>query len=430
MLQSRWRWLVASGLLALYGFVPPVAAQENPAKAAVVKLLAIGWETTPQARVAADEQYQVLRQHAGDHPIALSASLLVLLQQRRYDEAAKRADDLLEKSPGDLLALRAKVWLAIVLKNYSAALSSAEQLSEQLAAAPPKDDLQQASHDELYGFLGRVYGFLGGAAAESVSQDDRKASERRVLERIAMDRQPIFEEARDGVVAKFVELTSEQDEQRERAASELAAAKDETLKDVAAEKQAIADRADELDSRRTKVNDELKAELEEIAREDQPLLQEFSRLDARAGILNRDLLRLDIQFRQLESDAAREKDPVLRQQLLREADRLSIIASGVESDLIALNRLADGVRAQRAALLARQQKAQAAAAQTVNRTDQEMRDLAKRDKRNEAIGTRVARTKATPPSMVRALAAQATAFSTYDQFPLEVARSKLLERVR
>jgi hypothetical protein len=95
-----------------------------------------------------------------------------------------------------------------------------------------------------------------------------------------------------------------------------------------------------------------------------------------------------------------------------------------------LNRLADGVRAQRAALLARQQKAQAAAAQTVNRTDQEMRDLAKRDKRNEAIGTRVARTKATPPSMVRALAAQATAFSTYDQFPLEVARSKLLERVR
>jgi hypothetical protein len=61
---------------------------------------------------------------------------------------------------------------------------------------------------------------------------------------------------------------------------------------------------------------------------------------------------------------------------------------------------------------------------------QERRDLAQREKRNEAIGTRVARTKATPPSTVRALAAQATAFSTYDQFPLEVARNKLLERVR
>jgi hypothetical protein len=178
------------------------------------------------------------------------------------------------------------------------------------------------------------------------------------------------------------------------------------------------------------VNSELKAELEEIAREDQPLLQEFTRLDARAGILNRDLLRLDIQFRQLEADAARERDPVLRQQLLREADRLSIIASGVQSDLLTLNRLADGVRAQRAALLARQQRAQAAAAQTNSRMAQEVRDLAQRDKRNEAIGTRVARTKATPPSSVRSLAAQASAFSTYDQFPLEVARNKLLERVR
>jgi hypothetical protein len=430
MVQSHRRWLVAGGLLALCWFGQPAAAQENPAKAAVVKLLTVGWSTTPQARTAADEQYKVVRQHAGDHPIALSASLLVLLQQRRYDEAAKRTDELLEKSPGDLTALRAKIWIAIVLKEFSAALSAAENLSEQLAAAPPKNEVEQASHDELLGFLGRVYGFLGGAAAESVSQDERKASERRVLERIAKDRRPIFEEARDGAVAKFLELTGAQDEQRELAAASLAAAKDETLKDVAAEKQAIADRAAELDSRRDKLNAELKQELEEIAREDQPLVQEYTRLDARAGILNRDLLRLDLEVRQLESDASRENDPALRQQLLREADRLALIASGVQNDLLALNRLADGVRAQRAALLVRQQKAQAAAAQTTNRMAQERRDLAQREKRNEAIGTRVARTKATPPSTVRALAAQATAFSTYDQFPLEVARNKLLERVR
>jgi predicted nucleic acid-binding Zn-ribbon protein len=380
--------------------------------------------------VAADAQYEEVRRLAGPTPAALEASLLVLLQQRRFDDAAKRADEILAKSPTDLTAQRAKIWIATVGKNYTAAMLAADKLGQQLADDPPRAADEQAIHDELHSFLGRIFGFLGGPVAESVIQDDRKTSERRIVDRISETRRAKFDQARDGVVAKFLELTGNKDEERQRVIDQAAAAREKTLKELESEKETIAGRVKELDGRKDKLQTELRDELAEIAKDDQPLVQELARLDARARALNRDLFAYESQISQLQALLAGEMDPDRRFGLQVEIDRLSLATSRLESDLLSVRRLADGVGSQRAALRARQLRAQAAAAEQANRIDKETSNLAKRDRVNDAIEKRVNKPASGTTSKTRALAAQATALSTYDQFPLEAARQKLLESLR
>src|SRR5262245_29576249 len=85
--------------LALVSLPQQALADEAQAKAAIVKLLNVGWAVTPQARAAADLQTRELLQIAGDDERALTASWLVLLHQHRYEDALKRINEQLAKSP-------------------------------------------------------------------------------------------------------------------------------------------------------------------------------------------------------------------------------------------------------------------------------------------------------------------------------------------
>lgn len=428
----RWAW-ASTFVFSIAVIALPegrLVADEAAEREAIAKLLEVGWAATPKARSAADAQYEAIRFQGGATPAALEASLLVLLQQRRYDDAARRADELLAKNPADLTAQRAKIWIAVVLKNYTVAMLAADKLSQQLADDPPRADDELEIHDDLHGFLGRIYGFLGGPAADSVNQEDRKASERTIAERITAARREAFEQARDGVIAKFLNLTGDKDEERQRAIDRAAAARDKTLKELESEKEAISGRLTELDDRKNKLQTELRDELAEMAKDDQPLVQELARLDARAKALNRDLLFYENEIGRLNALLANEENPSLRFGYQMEIDRLLLASGRLETDLFAVRRLADGVQGQRAALLARQRRAQAAATEQAQRIDKEIANLGKRDRVNDALEKRVNKPASGTTSKTRSLAAQARALSTYDQFPLEASRQRLLESLR
>ncbi len=427
----NWGWgRLAGASLLLFGTAAVARGDDAVALAAIEKLLDVGWATTPQARIAADLQYQEVALASGGDPRALAASWLVLLQQRRYDDALKRLDEHLAKVPGDLPALRAKAWSHAILKNYTAALVTAERLSVQLAAATPATDEARAEHNELIGFLGRLFGYLGGPVAPAVNQEQRKAAERKIVARIDESRQALFEDAHNGVLGRFIAMTDESADAKDKAVAAATAAKEETLAEVEADRIQAAARAAELDASRKKLQGEFRDELDQIAKEDRPLVQQLAQLDARARVLQRDLLAYQAEIDRLTRLAANEEDPARRQQLLFEADRLAIVASRLDGDLLAASRLARGVQAQRTALAARQAQAQASAASQTQRIDRELADLVKRERRNEGVEKRASRAAVGPTGKVRALSAQATALSTYDQFPLEAAKAKLLESLR
>jgi len=430
--MSVWgtNWLLASGSLLVFLLSPLSAARGDQRSAAIAKLLEVGWSITPQARTAADQQYDEVVRLAGKDTRALEASWLVLMQQRRFDEALKRLDEHLAKEPDDLAALRAKTWIQTVLKNYSAAFLSADRLSTLLASHPPQTKDEQSVHDEVIGFLGRLAGYFGGPISDVINQDERKSLEKKFLDRLPESQRTLFEDARNGVLAKFIEMSDESTDARERAAAAVKAEKQKTLAELQADKEKLDTREKELEDRKTKLNNEFKSELDDIAKLERPLVQQQAQLSARGGILNSDLLGYSSQITLLQAAASQEKNVSRQQQLLAQANSLSLLASRIEADLLAINTLLRGVQVQRAGLQSRRTQAQANTASQIERIDRELADLGKRERRNEGLEKRASRPGTPATSKVRALSTQATALSTYDAFPLEAAKARLLESLR
>lgn len=398
--------------------------------AAIAKMLDIGWSVTPQARQASDDQYEIISAAAPASLPAAKARWLVLMQQRRFDEALKQVELYLDRQPDDLTALRARAWLLAILKNYPAAIAAADTLSRQLATEPPKDDAERTLHEDCITFLGRLAGYFGGPAADNVDQDQRKAFEKRILDRLPETQRPRLENARNAVLARFIEILDESSATRDRTKALAAAEKAKTLADLQTEKSKIDDRGDELADRQKKLNDELRAELANLDKQELPLVQQQNQLAGRLEFLNADLLGCVNQMLALEQLAVQEKDPVLKQQYLTQASALSLVTSRIESDIYNINRLLRTVQVQRVAVQNRRRQAQGGAASQVERLQREQGDLDRRQRRNEGIERRVGRAAPGSTGKERSLAAQATALSTYDAFPLEAEKLRLLEALK
>ena len=420
-------WLLASGSLTL---VPFTTTRANEATAAIARLLDVGWSIKPQARAAADAQLDEVRRLAGADLRALEASWLVLMQQRRFDEALKRIDEHLVKEPDDLAAWRAKTWVQAVLKNYAAAFLSADRLSNLIASRPAMNDDERSAQDDAIGFLGRLIGYFGGPAADNVNQDERKTLERKVLERLEASKRPLFENARNAVLAKFIEMTDDSADARELAVAAAQAEKEKTLADIQTERERIEARVKELEERRSKLDSELKSELDSIAKQELPLVDQQARLNSQADLLNIELLGYSSQIATLQDLAAKEKDPKLKQNYLFQINSLTFAFSRIDADLLAIGRSVARLQSQRAGLVARRNQAQLATANQIERIERDLGEINKRERRNDGIEKRANRTKAPSNGKSRALAAQATALSTYDEFPLEAAKVKLLESLR
>ena len=388
MFSFRGSWALASAPILFAVILPPARADEQRTRAAITKLLDVGWGISSQARAAADLQYEEVQLAAGSDPRSLNAAWLVLMQQRRYDDARKRLDEHLAQEPDDLEALRAKTWILAVQRNFPAAMHGIDKLSELIAKNPPQSDIERTIHDETVGFLGRLLGYFGGPAAEAINQEERKVLERKLLERLDSAGKTAFEDARNGVLSKFITMTDDSADAQEKAVAAATAEKQKTLAELQSDREQAAARSKELDSRKNKAQDEFRDELDQIAKQDQPLVQDLARLNARASVLNTDLAAYSVSIGRLQQLASGEKDPARRQQYLLEADQLSLLAARIDADLIGINRLAQGVQGQRAALAARQAQAKANAASQVQRIDRELTDLAKRDKRNDGIEKR------------------------------------------
>jgi len=428
MIGCRVRILLATGsfLLSLAGS----ARAENAADASIAKLLEVGWSISPQARAAADAQWAEVQRLARGDLRAIEASWLVLMQQRRFDEALKRLDEHLARSPEDRDALRAKAWVQTVLKNYSVAFVTADRLSSLLAAQRPQTPESTDEQEDAVAFLGRLIGYYGGPAADSINQDDRKQLEKKWLDRLDASARTVFEDARNSVLSRYLEMTDESVSAKERAIANAKADKEKSLAELQTESEKLDAKTKELEEKRDKLNSEFKSEVDEINRQDQPLLLQQSQLTGHASSLNADLTSYTSQIFTLRQLLANEKNPGRQQQYLAEINSLSLLASRIDADLLGINRLLGNLRLQRAGLQTRRAQAQASTNAQVNSVDRELADINKRERRNDAMEKRASRPSVPSTSKVRSLAAQASALSTYDSYPLEAAKARLLESLR
>jgi hypothetical protein len=421
---------VLFALKGLLCFAFVTAAHGSDATDAIARLLDVGWSQAPQARSAADAEWLALQRLAPSDVRAIEASWLVLMQQRRFEEALKRLGEHLAKEPNDLSALRAKAWVQTVLKNYPAAFLTADRLSSLLAAHRVTNDADLELHNDTIGFLGRLAGFFGGPAADSINQDERKSLEKKWLDRLEETNRPLFEDARNAVLAKYLDMTGDSADARQSALETANAEKAKTLAELQTDREKLEAHAKSIEERRQKLNSELKAELDEIAKQDQPLVQQQSQLSSRGSALESDLLSYSAQIAGLQQLAAQEKSAFGKQQYFNQISNLNLIAGRIDIEIANIGRSLRGLQAQRASLVARQAQAKSAAARQVAAFEKELADLGKRERRNDGLEKRATRATVPTTSKARSLSAQATALSTYDSFPLEAAKARLLESLR
>ncbi len=427
-MQMRSLHCLSISLLLLGSSI--ATADELALKTGITRMMDVGWSVTPTARAAADAQYGELQAIAAGDVRLLTASALVLLQQRRYEEAGKRLDELLAQDEHNLLALRAKTWLATTMKSYGGAMVTAEKLRAALPIESTQDPNGEAVAQDQLAFLGRLCGYLAGPVADSVDQTVRKQLERTVLMGLGDERRLVFEQARDGVTQKFFELTDTKIDQEKKNVEDRKVEANQTLQDVEATRKEIESRVGELEASATKLQKEWNDELAEIEKLDRPLVAELARLRARADIVGRDLASFQIQIDSLNVRFARERDPVIRNQIARDIDQLSFTASRISSDLTLINRQGQAVEAQRAALAQRVARAQANFGGQIDRLNKELVALGKKEKRADYEEKKAKRPVSSSSTKTIALSSQVTALSTYDKFPLEQARQRLLNELK
>jgi hypothetical protein len=415
--------LMASGMLLN---CPPLWAESTPADA-IHQLLTTGWNTRPEGRAQAEEIYrQGVEDHPGDRQLVY-AYALVRMQQRQYPEAAKLLEQYLAIEKQDAHAWRAKAWLSMLMKNAPASLVELDKLSQLLA--DEKSPISDADQVELTAFLGRMIGFLEGPGEGAVNMATLAQAKRKISERLTATQRENFDQQASAVTDEFSVLATAKDDAQVQEIVAAERQKRERRVELDKDEVNIAARKEELRLVSEKVNNEIQAENDAYARADQPLADALSSVSAQGALLERDLSRIVADIISLRAQATREMDPVRRDLLFREIDRLDIIAARLDADLLSLRRRAQALQGQRNTLAARHNQALAGYSATLATAQKEFQTLENRLKRAATERAKLGKPATGNTGKVIALNAQAVALSTYENFPLEAEKQRLLDLV-
>jgi hypothetical protein len=406
----------------------PLAAQADDAavKQGVARLFEVGAQNTVKARAAAEEHYNDLKNAAPTDVRITYAYALVQIKHHKYAEASKLLDEVVAARKTDRQAWKAKSWLSVITKNYAAALVDLDRLSQLLPADAAEGD-EEEQHLELSRYLGRVFGFLEGPAADAVIDPQREAARKKILARLTEPRQLAFEEGRSRVLAAWSGLGVEKEESEEKAKGVAEEEREKLLKDLETRKAQLAERRAEIGPRREKLRSELTAERDSLAKEERPFLADLNVINAQAAGIRRELDFYAADILRLQWRFEREKDPVLRDRLRRELDRTNFLAARVDGNLATLQRQAAGVQAQLAEVQRRHLQAAARINGELARLDNESAALDKQEKRHDIDTGKAKKPAVGDVRRSRAISAQAAAFTTYEEFPLEAEKQRLLD---
>lgn len=415
--------------LILGAAVGPLVADEGPSRELlraekVKELLALGWDASPQSRREAEEIYDALLAGGSADANVGYAYALVLVKQRRYTEAAKLADLLVEARPESREFRRLRLWLAMLLKRWDQALAEIEVIGDQLAA----DRLRDRDADarvETARLLGRTFGYLGGPAAELVAPTVRTRTETALVERLSTTERTAYDAARKLVLDHFADLSNRQG---------LAAAKaDLTAEQEAAIARAELDREaaellarlDELKLRRQQVAEEADASRLQADREAAPLDRELATIQGQGVVLERELALVTSDLLRIQARLDRTRDPVLRRILLDDLRLAEIAAVRLDGQLEQLEIQRAQLALQKARIAAGLQSALAAAQSQIAAVAREEKQIDRRQRGMVIQKRELAKPAQGDTRRERAIQAEATAYTTYEPFPFESERRRV-----
>jgi hypothetical protein len=393
-----------------------------------------GWKPSAKALDAAREEYEAIQADGRANPRVTYAFALVQMRNRRYDDAKRLLDDVLAADKNDLSARRARIWALVLLKDYSAALVDLESLMKSLSAKAAADgadvDETDAELAALAEFAGRVVGFIDGPAARSVAEHVRADYRKRVTAPLTTARRAAFDSGHEAVARRFAELDLDRQQTKADAKASEQDRKDRIKQELDRERAGIAAEKSTLDSRADKARADLKKELTEVEAQARPLVTQQTRLESQGAAISREIANLQVEIGRLLDLADESEDPFEARRFRAEARRLDAVLARFSNDLGRVNTDLATVASKRVAIEGRRRAALARAQAEDDRIDRRRIDLVSTEKRINNDERRAGQPASGHTGAVASLAAKASAFTTYDDFPFEEERAKLLQALR
>jgi hypothetical protein len=419
-------------LLSLVPLTRTLRADERTAKKAISDLLEVGWGDSFKVLEPAKELYEAAKAAAPRDPRVPYALALVQIKHGRHSDAAKLLDEVLALDGRHLPALEAKLWIDVLLKRYSAALVQIGELAETL---PTKDeaglsDGSKARQRETARYLGRLCAFLEGPVEKSVNAERLAETKKAVLDRLAPDHRDAFEAGRKAVADRFAEFFVIREQAKEDTVAEQKKAQAETAKRLAEDKTAIAAGREAIAKAAAQTREQIEKFVSDIERRLAPLDKEYGQLAAQGVTVRERIIDVERDIDRLLrlADSTEDRGAAGRYRL--DADRLRDTRSRYAADYSALQAQASRVRSQQGALLSERDAAVARYNAEARRLGTEQIKLAQTEKR---IAREEDRNRKAPTGLsdkVHALSQKVFAFTTYEPFPLEQSKSRLLESLR
>jgi hypothetical protein len=437
-----WFWVISAAIWATHA---ADAAAAPPSRTDVDRLLELAWDAAPAKRAEAENYFERLAESTNRDSHVIYAQTLAKIKQRRYADALKLIDELVELEPKNVEYARGRVWLLVLLRKPEQGLVALGKLVGQLPAASDRAGDDQAgddqaasepagdnedSHLDLLRFAGRVHGFLEGPGADWMAESARENYRRKLVDSLSEARKTAFLEGRDEVVDRWLGQKDDQQSTRDKVKRDQEQQRDERLSDLDKQREQDERRAADLNSERTRLRSELNDQMADFQRQERPLIDQISRLDAQATVVRRDLTVVSNDIARLEGLLLRERDPLLRDQYRRDISRLDAIASRQQATLAGLVRQGSSLAAQRADIQRRAAQVQQSMGRQLDGVDKEQSDAQKRTKSADNEERRLRKTPLGDSTQLRAMSAQSTAFTTYVAFPLEEERERLLESLQ
>jgi hypothetical protein len=126
----------------------------------------------------------------------------------------------------------------------------------------------------------------------------------------------------------------------------------------------------------------------------------------------------------------RGRDPTREAIFLREADRLQYESRGAREDFVRLDREMAQVRAEGAALEAKRREARASLQAETLRIKGEEAKLARNEQELQLAQRKLTTHVSGTSSRIRVLATRLSSLTTYEEFPLETEKQRILDSLR
>lgn len=418
---ARWVMVLAVLAAGVLGSYSPLAAAEL--RPEVEKLFRLGWQNTADARAATIEQAAAIEQLAPADARVPYAQALVHMKQRRFTEAIAALDRVLAVDKQHFPAWRGKIFLLLLTKDYGRGMGTIDVLTAAVPAEIPA--AQAAEWEETAAFLGRMLGFLEGPA-EGVAEVQLTALRAKVETRLTGRLASLFNDGRTSTLGKYAELTGDKTRIEGANLAEAEKVAEKQKSDLEKQKVLNAERMQTLKSDAERIQSDLSKQLADIDRQAAPIQTQFSIAAQRVNQLESELAGFLNQINSLRAQAAREKDQNQRDRLNREADRVQIFAQRVDSDLSFARRSAGTINGQLVALGNQKASVQNRLGGQLVAINREAQAINKQDARADAVTRKLDGPKNGNSPKTRALSAQAAALSSYDQFPLDAERDRVL----